>query len=357
MRWAVPALALACGAAAAAPEPGTRPAENAQARVYVTPEERRESGLWHAPTDWLRVAGLLELEQTAVRYERDGGGHGDDRDFGKTLQLGAVAMPVAWAKAELLFEYDDEGSDTYRFDEATLAVEAGDFELAGGMLYMPFGTYFSHFATGPVLEFGETRDTGVTLAWGPDERFDAAVFAYRGRARHVDARGSDWDWGAAFEFSPSRHGLVGAGYLADLADSDEGLLRDVGDRYRDAVAAWNAYAVVGIGPFELVAETVCALDSFRELEPDRNRPSAWNLEFAYFPAGRLEWAVRVEGSREVEDAPRRRVGVALSWRATRAVSLTLEYLRSWYGDDLAEDGDGEPVTASHQVGAQLSVAF
>ncbi len=355
--WAALLAALGCREAPAAPDPVAQP-DGKQARVYVTPEERREAGLGHQVTRWLNVAGLLELEQIGLRYDlADRSGHANENDFGKSAQLGATVTPVSWLKGDLVFQYDDAGSDSYRFDEAVIAAEAGDFELAAGMQYVPFGSYLSHFATGPVLEFGETRDTGLTLSWGPDDRLDLSAFAYRGRARHQGSDRPEWDWGAAFESSPSRHVLFGAGWLSDLADSQEGLLRDFHDRYRRRVAAWNAYAVVGTDRFDISAEVLSALGSFKELDADRNHPCAWNVELAYFPGSSIEWALRLEGSREVENAPRRRAGISLSWRATRSISLTLDYLRGWYKAGLAEDANGDAVSDSHQLGAQLSILF
>jgi len=354
--WSLALILFACRSAAAS-DPAAQP-DGRQARVYVTPEERREAGAGHQVTRWLNVGGLLDLEQTGVRYGlADGPGHTRESDFGKSLELDATVTPLSWLKSELVFQYDDEGSDSYRFDEATVSAEAGDFELALGMQYVPFGTYLSHFATGPVLEFGETRDRGATLSWGPDERFDLSLFAYQGRARKAGSHGEPWDGGVALETSPSPNVLFGAGWLSDLADSQENLLADSNNRYTRRVSAWNAYLVAGTDRFELSAEVVSALAAFRELEPESNHPSAWNVELAYLPSNRIEWALRWEESHEVQDAPRRRTGIALSWRAARGISLTLEYLHGWYRSGLAENSNGDAVSDSDQVGAQLSLLF
>jgi hypothetical protein len=338
--------------------PASEEAEREQARFYVTPEDRREGGVGFQLTDWLQVSGLLEFEQVYRRDDRVGNaGFAESRETVSTLQLGATLTPVRGVKAELVLEYDDEERDTLRYDEAIVAIEAGDFELAAGMLYAPFGVYFSHFFTDPALQFGETRDTGVTLSYAPDHGLDVSLFAIRGRARNRSADRQPWDWGVSFEISPSRYGLFGAGYLSDLADSDARFLEDADDRYRRRVAAWNAYAILGTGAFEFAAELVQALDSYRELETDRDKPSAWNLELAWFPEGNIEWALRLEESSELADAPRRRAGVAIAWRATRNVSLTLEYLRGVYKKGLAEDDNGNALRADHSVGIQLGVLF
>ncbi|UCC56955.1 MAG: LbtU family siderophore porin [Gammaproteobacteria bacterium] len=330
---------------------------NGHVRIYRTREERREAGLKHEITDWLTLSGLLELEYEFQRFSHnDTSSHSHDDDFTKTLQIGAELHPFSWMKGELIYEYDDE-ANRHTLDEGFASFEAGDFELEAGRLYVPFGVYFSHFVTGPVLEFGETRDVGMNLSWAPDDRLDIAAFVYKGRARKAGSGGKDWDWGFTAEGSPFEFGSFGVSYLSDLADSQEGFLSDEGDRYDSRVDAWSAYAVVGYDRFELTAEVVRALDSFRELDPDRDRPRAWNVELGFYPAGNFEWALRVEGSGDVEDAPRLQGGVSVAWRITRTASLTLDYLRGSYRRGLAEGPGDRELDKVHQVAGQLSVEF
>jgi hypothetical protein len=326
-----------------------------QVRIYKTPAERREAGLKHALTDWLSVSGLVEFEylyQRSNRYAASGHSHQDD--FSKTLQLAAELTPWSWMKGELIYEYDDE-ANRHTLDEAIAAFEAEDFELALGKQYLPFGVYFSHFVSDPVLQFGETRDRGMTLSYGPDERLDLAVFVYRGRAGKSD--GERTDWGLALEGSPNEYGSLGVSYLSDLADSQEGFLREHRDRYADGVSGWSAYAIAGFDEFEITAELVRALGTFRELKPDRDRPRAWNIEFAHYPRNDFEWSLRLEGSNEVEEAPHLRGGAAVAWRVLKNASLTLEYLRATYRRGLAEDSGNRSLHKAHQVGALLTVDF
>ena len=326
-------------------------------RIYKTPEERREAGLKHELTDWLAVSGLVEFEylyQRAGRYAASGHSHEDD--FSKTLQVGATLTPWSWMKGELIYEYDDE-ENRHTLDEAIAAFEAGDFELAIGKQYLPFGVYFSHFVSGPILEFGETRDRGLTLSYGPDERLDLAAFVYRGRAGKSGSGSDHADWGLALEGSPNEFGSLGVSYLSDLADSQEGFLREHHDRYADGVSGWSAYIIAGFDEFDITAELVRALGTFRELEPDRDRPRAWNIEFAHYPRNDFEWSLRLEGSNEVEDAPHLRGGAAVAWRVLKNASLTLEYLRADYRRGLAEDSGDRSLHKAHQFGAQLSIDF
>jgi hypothetical protein len=126
---------------------------------YTTREERRDAGVKHEITDWLTASGLLEFEGILQSFSLfDTSSHPQEDDFTKTLQLGLEISPLSWMRGELIYEYDDDDeSNKQTIDEAILAFEGGDFELELGKLFVPFGEYFSHFVSGPLLEFGETR--------------------------------------------------------------------------------------------------------------------------------------------------------------------------------------------------------
>jgi len=328
-----------------------------QVRIYKTPEERREAGLKYELSDWLAVSGLVEFEYLYQRSRLfDASGHTSGDEFSKTLQADLELTPWSWVKGELLYEYDDE-ANRHTLDEAYAAFEAGHFELAIGKQYVPFGVYYSHFVSGPILEFGETRDRGMTLSYGSDERLDVSAFVYQGRAEDTGSDGDSLDWGFAVEGSPNEFGSFGISYLSDLADSKEGFLRDSDDRYENGVSGLSANVIAGFDPFEVTAEFVRALGTFRELEPDRNRPRAWNVELAYYPRNDFEWSLRLEGSNEVEDAPHLRGGAAVSWRFLKKASLTLEYLRATFKRGLAEDSGDRELHKAHQFGGQVTIDF
>ena len=316
-----------------------------QMRIYQTREERRNAGLKHEVTDWLTVSGLLELEAEAQRFalrEESSNSHGDDSVA--TVQLGAELHPLDWFKIESVYEYDTEDED-HLIDEIFASGEVGDTELEFGKLYLPFGVYFSNFVSGPVLEFGETSDEALVLSYGLNDHIEASLFAYQGRARKVDSN-NDFDWGLAIEGTLG-FGSAGMSFISDLADSNEGLLADEGDRYEQRVRGLSVFAVAGYDRFELTLEMVWALGSFEELDPDRNRPRAWNAELGFYPRGNFEWALRLEGSREIEDEPELRSGFAVAWRITPNASLTLEYLYATYKKGLAEDRQDRQIDYSH----------
>jgi hypothetical protein len=103
---------------------------------------------------------------------------------------------------------------------------------------------------------------------------------------------------------------------------------------------------------------LAATGSFEELDPDRNKPRAWNVELVHFyPGSKFEIAFRIEGSRELEDAPRVQFGPAITWRTGKYASLTLEYLHGEFEDELATTQNDDPYDHVDSVGAILSIAF
>ena len=326
-----------------------------QVRIYQTREERRDAGLKHRFTDWLILSGLLELEAGVVRFnQRDNSSSRHDNNSFGTLQIAAELHPQDWFKVEALYEYDTEDK-VHLIDEifASIAIENAEFEF--GKLYLPFGAYYSNFVTGPILEFGETRAEAVLFNYSFTDQIEGSLFAYSGDARKYDDD-NDLDWGFAIE-GTLNFGTAGFSFISDLADSDEGLLSDEGDRYNKRVSGLSAFGVTGIDPFEMTLEMVWALDGFEELGRDRNKPSAWNVELGFYPQGNFDWSLRLEGSREIEGAPKWRTGASLTWRVTQNATLTFEYLYSRYNERLAADIQERDFDHTHQAGARFSLQF
>ena len=151
-----------------------------KARIYTTREERREAGQEHRLNAWLSASDLIELEAGREWIAlSDPNPDSRERDVSSTLNLGLLATPYSWIKSEAIFEFDHEfkgDAPEVSMDEGTVSLLHGPFELEAGRVYVPFGEYFSHFATGPLLEFGETRGNGADLSWTPHERVDLSVF-------------------------------------------------------------------------------------------------------------------------------------------------------------------------------------
>jgi len=328
-----------------------------EGRLYRTNAERREVGLKRQLTPWLAASGLLELEGLRESFKLRGDGKNDhETNTAATLQIGLTASPWEPVTGDLLLEYDTE-SDKLVADEVIAGMEWGPWELEVGRQYLPFGVYFSHFATGPLIEFGETRATGATVSYGPDDRLDFSASVYDGRARKEGNGSGALSWAIAMEAWPKETLSFGLSYLSNLADADSRLLSDEKDRYLRKVPGLSGYLVWTRPTFEVTFEALGAVRSFRELERDRAQPAAWNLEFVHFTHSSFEWALRVEGSQELEDEPELQLGAALTWRTGRQASLTLEYLHGRFQHDLATNDDDQPYDRVNRLGAQLSLAF
>ena len=116
---------------------------------------------------------------------------GTDRFSAARVQV----SPWEQIKGELLLEYDTDASQLIA-DEAFIALDAGEWEFELGRLYTPFGVYLSQFASGPILEYGETRSSGIKINFNPREMTDLSLMVYQGRA----GTGTDqWDWALAWQ--------------------------------------------------------------------------------------------------------------------------------------------------------------
>ena len=325
-------------------------------RLYRTREEQREVGLRHEITPWLIMNGLAEHEWEQSQFGLSNQDFHDQTENTSTnVQLGFEITPVDDVKVEWITEYDSD-VDKWVTDEATIAYETGPWEWVAGKQNMPFGVFISHFATGPILEFGEVSDKGVSLAYDYQDIIDVSFTVYRGVAYHVDEK-RDLDWTFALEYWPTDDFSIGMSYLSDLADVDEYLLEDSGNQYQHKVPGMSAYLLWVFDHSEISLEYIGSSGSFNELDADRNKPLAWNTEYTYFFMPSLDVSLRVEGSHELEDAPLLQYGVSLSYRLYRYSSLTVDFLNGRYKSGLALDDDDNSYGRVKTVAAQLSVAF
>ncbi len=352
-------LGLCHGSLASEPDPESAAEENEPAvRIYRSPEERREAGLGTWVTDWLRVSGLLELEK---EYQKDV--YPGDVELtesprpAQAIQIGLDVRIFEWLEAEVVLEAEHDKRYHARADEALLSAELDPWGIKVGRQYLPFGEYFSHFVTGPLLEFGETRGTSLIVDYGVNDNIELIGYVFDGELEEVDSGGRT-DWGLGAEIvSDDESKIFGIGYVSDLAESEESLLEDIDRYYEQQVSGWNAYLLLGFGGFEVTGELVRANRNFIELDSHFDRPRAWNLEVAWFPSETLQLALRYEGSRELPDAPEKRYGVALSWAPGKHLVVSADYLYGTYASVPAEDEEDALPDHSHTLGAQISLEF
>lgn len=332
------------------------------ARIYRSPEERRDAGLGRKLTRWLKVSGLAELETAYARNHFAGGrDRADSERPALALQLGLEMTHDDWLAAELIYDFETNGKrKLFELDEAVISADLEPWGLKAGRQFLPFGEYYSHFVSGPVLEFGETRANSLVIDYSLNNQIEFSTYILDGDSRRHGSSGfySDWDWGVNLELvSVNEATRLNIGYLTDLSESEEGLLADSGNAYLQRVPVWNASILLGFDSFELTAEVVRATREFREFDKSTDSPFAWNLELAYFHQHTVQYAFRLEFSDELEDQPRWQYGVAATWRPFENVSLSMEYLRSHYKKDFVLDNEDNALNSRDQVAAQLSFEF
>ncbi len=307
---------------------------------FRTRDERREAGLGTELTDWLTFSGLVELEHIREVAKFDVG-LADHYDFSTdpAVQAAFDISILDIFEAELILEYTEDGRDPF-MDELIVAADIGNLGFSAGRFYSPFGLYYSHFITGPMLEFSETRRDMVLVDYDFFDVVELGVFTFDGISRKLGERENDVGWGGFFDaFLVNGRLNIGAGYISNLAESDEEFLLEENNIFEKKVGAWNAYAVYEANTWDVSFEILKAMDRFREFELTEDRPEAWNLEAAYFPGNTFEVAVRYERSKELIDAPEKQYGVAFTWRLPNNISMTAEYLKSEYKKGFVEEED------------------
>jgi hypothetical protein len=318
-------------------------------------EGDEENGI--AITPWLSLFGEVELEWTRETLTPAGGGKKEQAtETAATFKLGFLVQPWSSGKLEVVLEYDT-ATDQLIADEASIIVESAPWKLRAGKFYTPLGRYWDNFVTGPILDFGETRASGISLGYSADGMPDLSFMLYQGEADDQGSHAEALDWAFSLESHPSENLSLGISYQSDLADSNDRLLYEYGNRFARKVGALSSYILWTTPEFELSLEGLGALNSFSELDSDRDRPMAWNLELMHPLPADLHLAWRLEGSRELEDQPEIQAGLALIWEPTEHASITLEYLHGKFKKGLANDDNDEPYRHVDTISAMLTIGF
>jgi len=328
------------------------------AKIYRTPEERRDAGRSTPLTDWLKFSGLLEIdnEYTQSRFA-DHASNTDDNATSSTLELGFNITAKEWFEIELIFEADKQKHFDIQLDEGLISTEIDDWGLQIGRQHVPFGEFYSNFVTGPMLEFGETRQTSFIIDYSFNDTLEIAGFLFSSQLETQD-ESQPYDWGLRFEIaSEDEAWVLGISYLSDLAETKEPLLEKNTQTYQQRVAGWNVYALIVINDLALTAEMLGATHPFAELPANENKPVAYNLELAYFLNNTLQFAMRIAHSKELADQPRWQYGAAISWRFANRFSASMDYLYGKYKSGFVFDDNDHELTHSHQIAAQLAFEF
>lgn len=325
---------------------------------FRTRDERREAGLGTELTDWLTFSGLVEVEhiREALSFTEGLGNHYDfSTDPAVQAALDVSILDIF--EVELILEYSEDSRDPI-MDELIIEADLGEFGFSVGRFYAPFGLYYSHFVTGPMLEYSETRRDMFVIDYDFFDVVEIAAFTFEGETRKFAESKDDIGWGLSLDaFLLTGRLNVGGGYISNIAESDEEFLIEENNIFQQKVGAWNAYAVYEADTWDVSFEILNAVESFREFDRTEDRPESWNLEAAYFPGNAFELAFRYERSRELIDAPEKQLGVALTWRLPNNISMTAEYLKSDYKKGFVEEDDDIFVRDGNTIALWFAIEF
>jgi len=217
--------------------------------------------------------------------------------------------------------------------------------------------FYSHFVSGPLLEFGQTRGDAVLMDYTFFDSVELAAYVLDSK---VDRRENhnEVDWGVNVEYATEDESIrVGAGYISDLSESQDELLLDFKNIFLRRVPAWNAYALIGMPSFEFTAEILRATHAFQEFPQNADQPFAYNLELAYFPIPWIQIAARLEHSEELMDEPEWQYGVSGTWAPWPNLTVSADYLYGRYKKGFVFDDFENRQLSHHFTVLQLTLSF
>lgn len=328
--------------------------EASQNNLSLALPERGEGGTGHAISQSMTINGLIEMEVGTLRQRFPGQETVSSSDLRlATVQIDFSSQIKKETGVSLSLLYEEGG--TLELDEAFICRDQGLWRLSAGRLYLPFGTFYSHFISDPqTLTLGETRKSAITLEY-KKELLQLTLFAFNGREEisgredHLNAGG----W--SITVTPALGIEFGASLLSDLSESDAVLLD--GSGFSRQVPGWSVSAHLQEGALVLDGEYLAATKAFAAEGLDSNgdgagdQPQTWNLEAVWLWSPEVELAARYGGSRELKDAPCHEYGIDLSWNPTETISYSCEYLRRQF------DASFSTVTRSDQVTMQVALVF
>ncbi|MFC1498503.1 LbtU family siderophore porin [Verrucomicrobiota bacterium] len=170
--------------------------------LYETPAEKRDvAGI--ILREGISVGGLIEVEAFAGKED----GETVSDIVLTTFELGIEAELNEWVQGRALLLWEEDGTEPVDLDEAMIVLggnEAFPAYLKVGKIYVPFGTFNSHFISDPLtLELAETRESAVLAGFASD-LLDISAGAFNGDADEHNDKANDvfaalsertvWDW-------------------------------------------------------------------------------------------------------------------------------------------------------------------
>ncbi len=338
-------------------EPEKDSSDSSKVKFYSNPEECREAGLGIQLTDTIKLSGLIEYEEEYnIQQYANSINVRESEHPSVTVQLGLFFELSANINAELIIEAEQAEKNTEKVEEAFIEIKVEDVGLTLGRISLPFGEYYSHFVTGPLLEFGEAKGDALVVDYSPFDAMEFGLFASQGNIDDIHG-GNDIDWGAFLELQSADESIrFGISFFADLSESDGELLGQA-NYYSHRVSAWSSYLLLGYEHYEIFLEMVLANGGFDELEAEINQPKAWNIELAYFLSPNIQLSFRFEASDEIEEEPEKQRGISVAWSPIQHVPISFDYLHGRFKNNAFYDDSGNELEERDQLVLQIGWKF
>ncbi len=339
---------------------GAEDSDDRQVRIYRNPEERREAGLGRELTDWLRVSGLFETERENIKYKYQTDNTSpitEEPGTVYTMQIGLDLQLSDWLDAQLVLESEYEVETHAQVDEAVLSAEFDSLGITLGRLNVPFGEYYSHFITDPILGISETRADTLIVDYSFFDSLELAAYLFENREKAAgDYSGNDW--GVNLDFTSDQESIrLGLGYLSHLGSNSELITADIPDTEIQTASAWNMYALFGVSQFEVTTEYIKTNNKFLQVDNLPKHSTTYNFEFAYFLLNELQAALRYESSKEIVDQPNKQYGISITWRQGKYFLFSIEYLRGKYKSGTYFDESDNEITGHRLIAGQIALEF
>lgn len=323
--------------------------------LYETPAERRNvAGI--VLREGISIGGLIEIEASAGK--EDGGDVSDI--ILATLELGVEAELNEWVRGRVLLLWEEDDTEPVDLDEAIAILGGGETfpaYIKTGKMYVPFGTFNSHFISDPLTqELAETRESAVVIGFS-NNLLDIRAGAFNGDADETSDEATDAV--GAFALNLGCALQIGGYWISHIGESDtleEAVCNSMvhgavnGTEYNHPGGA-GGFASIRIGRFVADAEYITAIEAFgaETLHQTESKPNAWNIETGIrFDPYDAEVAFKYEGSDEFPGFPKAQYGMGSSLRISPSATLAIEYLHGTFTDE---------TKARDSVTAQLAMEF
>jgi hypothetical protein len=328
-------------------------------------EEGEETDVKPAWPDRINISGLIEVEAAheSMDFNDPEEADTDSSDIAlATVELGIDAEINKLVSGHVLFLWEEDETEPVDIDEGFITLSGSDvvpLYLSVGKMYVPFGSFASHFISDPItLEIGETRESAIRAGFVND-MFDFSLSVFNGDINKTsdDDKVNTFVGNAVFtlpeETIPDLCLSLGMSYISNMADSD-GIEGEISGPIIDSVGGLGIFLSASFKEtFFIEAEYIGATDRFDsgELGFDNGmayKPSAYNLEFAWAITDALELAVKYEGSDDLGTLlPEKQYGIAASYTLFKNTSIGLEFMTGEY-----ENGDERDM-----ITTQIAVEF